>query len=199
MTTAVPSRVRGARLVAAVLSPGVVWGAAMVLGAATASAGARGLAWGIGAAVLICLVPWLIVTKLDRDRQLRRGIRRFGLTPLAVCAGALMYGTLRAIRWLDGPLSLAAVIFAACAGLGMVLLLARVARLGWPAVSYGAMAVILPLMLGLPGLAAWPAAAAGLWAQHVLGRGTAAVLAGSLLAGAAVCGGTYAVLLQALR
>lgn len=198
MPTAVPFRVRAARLLAVVLSPGVVWGATMVLGAATASSGAGALAWGIGAAVLICLVPWLIVTKLDRQGQLRRGIRRFGLTPLAVCAGALMYGTLRAIRWLDGPLSLAAVIFAACAGLGAVLLLSRVVHLDWPAASCGAMALILPLMLGLPGLAAWPAAAAGLWARHVLGR-TAGVLAGSALAGAAVCGGTYALLLQAVR
>ncbi|EMY33492.1 hypothetical protein D477_014633 [Arthrobacter crystallopoietes BAB-32] len=199
MTTAVPGRVRTARAIAGVLSPGVVWGVALVLGALAGSWDLLSAAWGIGAAVLICLVPWTIVARLDRAGQLRRGIRRFGLAPLAVCAGVLMYGSLRAIQWLDGPLALAAVIFAACAGLAAVVLLDRVVRLGWAAVSYGALAVILPLMLGLPGLVAWAAAALGTWAQAVLGRTTAARLAVSLAAGALVCGGTYALLLQAVR
>ena len=172
---------------------------ALVLGAVAGSWDPLSAAWGTGAAVLICLVPWAIVAKLDRAGQLRRGIRRFGLAPLAVCAGVLVYGTLRAIQWLDGPLALAAVIFAACAGLGTVLLLDRVLPLGWAPVSYGALAVILPLMLGGPGLVAWPAAALGTWAQAVLGRTTAARLAASLLVGAVVCGGTYALLLQAVR
>jgi hypothetical protein len=195
----VPGRVPTARLVAGVLSPGVLWAAAMVLAAATAMPAPLSWAWGTGAAVLVSLVPWAIVAKLDRDGQLRKGIRRFGLAPAAVCSGVLMYGTLRTIRWLDGPLVLAAVIFAACAGLVAVVLLARVVRLSWAAVSCGAVAVLMPVMLGLPGMAAWPVSAAGLWALRVLKRGTAAELAAAVGAGAAVCGGTYALLMQALQ
>ncbi|MCG2622365.1 hypothetical protein LVY72_10605 [Arthrobacter sp. I2-34] len=198
MTTA-PFRRHAARTIAAVLSPAVVW-AALLLAAPFAGPGTQyPLAWGAGAALLVCAVPWAIVTGLDRRADLRRGLGRLRAGPTMVCTGVLMYGTLRVIRWWHGPLALAAVILGIFAGYAAVLLARRKWPLYWPAATLGAAAVIMPLLLGLPGLLALPLLLAGLWAAAALKRGTAARLSGSALAGAVVCGGICAVLLQAVR
>jgi hypothetical protein len=202
--TTTPFRRCAARTIAAVLSPAVVW-AVLLLAAPFAEPGTQyPLAWGAGAALLVCAVPAAILAWLDRRGDLRRGIGRLGAGPsgagpLMVCTGVLMYGTLRVIRWWHGPLPLAAVILGIFAGYAAVLLARRQWPLYWPAATLGAAAVVMPLLLGLPGLLALPALVAGLWAAAVLQRGTVARLSGSALAGAVVCGGICAVLLQAVR
>lgn len=198
MTTA-EVRVRAARAIAAVLSPAAVWAVLLVLAPFAEPGTGHPLAWGAGAALLVCAVPWAIVTWLDRRGDLRRGTGRLGAAPLAVCTAVLMYGTLRVIRWWHGPLSLAAVILAVFAGYAAVLLARRHWPLHWPAATWGAAAVILPLLLGAQGLLALPVLMAGVWAAAVLRHGTTARLAGSALAGAVLCGGLCALLLQAIR
>lgn len=190
-------RRRTARAITAVLQPAVVW-AALLLAAPFAEPRSQyPLAWGAGAALLVCAVPAAILAWLGRRRDLRGGIGRFGAGPLMLCTGVLMYGTLRVIRWWHGPLALAAVILAMFAGYAAVLLARRQWPLSWPATALGAAAAILPQLLGMPGLLALPVLAAGLWAAAVPGHGTAARLAGSALAGAVVCGGICALLLRA--
>jgi hypothetical protein len=193
-------RRRAARTIAAVLSPAVVW-AALLLAAPFAEPGTQyPLAWGAGAVLLVCAVPAAILAWLRRSGGLRRGAGgRPGLAPLGLGTAALLYGTLRVIRWWHGPLALAAVILAAAGGYAVFLAARRRWPLDWPLVSLGAAAVILPVLLGPTGFLALPFTAAGGWAAAVLSRGTAGRLAGSALAGAAVCGGICAVLLQAVR
>ncbi|MFD1211265.1 hypothetical protein ACFQ36_04335, partial [Arthrobacter sp. GCM10027362] len=135
---------RAARTIAAVLSPAIVWAAVLVPAPFTEPGTDRPLAWGAGAALLVCAVPWIIVTWLDRRGDLRRGVGRVGAAPLTVCTGVLMYGALRVIRWWHGPLSLAAVLFAVFGGYAVVLLARRRRPLDWPAMTCGAAAAVFP-------------------------------------------------------
>lgn len=199
MTTPEHPGVRTARAAAVLLSPALVWAVVLVLAPFAPPGAEHPLAWGLGAALLVCAVPWAVLAWLGRRGDLRRRTGRPGLAPLAVGSAALMYGTLRIIRAWHGPLTLAAVLFAIFAGYAAVVLARRRLPLHWPAVTWGGAAAVLPLLLGLPGLLALPLPAAGIWAAAVLRRGTAAALAGSVLAGGAVCGGTCVLLLQAVR
>ncbi|NKX54664.1 hypothetical protein [Arthrobacter mobilis] len=186
-----------ARTAAAVLSPAVVWAAVLVLAPFAQPRTDSPLLWGAGAALLVCAVPRAIAAALGP--QLRPGLGRLGLAPLAAGTGVLMYGMLRVIRWWHGPLSLAAVIFAIFAGYALLLLARRHRPLDWPAMTCGAAAAILPLLLGPPGLAALPVLGLRLWAAAALrspGSGHPVV---SAAAGAMVCGGLCALLLQAIR
>lgn len=198
MTTTAPRGPAAARTIAAVLPPAVVWAVILILSPVLEYGLGRMAWWGAGAAFLLCLVPWAIVTWLDKRGELRRGIKRLGLGPLMICTGVLMYGTLRAIQWLDGPLGLAAVIFAIYGGFALLLIFRRFGP-DWTSMTYGGAAVILVLMAGLPGLIGALLLALGVWAQALLQPARAGRFVVSALAGAAVCGGIYALLEQAVR
>ncbi len=198
MTTAGPVPERMGTAVVRLTPPSVVWGLALLLSPIVEDGWPGSIIWGISAAVLVCLVPWAIVTWLDRANDLRRGISRLGATPVVAAAGALMYLTLRLVRWLDGPLGLAAVIFAVFAGYAVVLLFQRQVQLDWSLMTYGGAAVVFLLMLGWWGLL--PAAVLALAAWSLIRREPVRRrLLASLITGAAVCGGTYAALLQAVN
>ncbi|AUI52789.1 hypothetical protein [Arthrobacter crystallopoietes] len=196
MTTP-PSGPAAARTITAVLPPAVVWAVVLILSPVLEYGLGRMAWWGAGAAFLLCFVPWAIVTWLDKRGELRRGIKRLGLGPLMICTGVLMYGTLRAIQWLDGPLGLAAVIFAIYGGFSLLLIFRRFGP-DWTCITYGGAAVILILMAGLPGLIGALLLALGVWAQALLQPARAGRFVVSALAGAAVCGGIYALLEQAV-
>ncbi|CEA08480.1 hypothetical protein BN1051_01831 [Arthrobacter saudimassiliensis] len=97
--------------------------------------------------MLIAVFPWLLVTVLDRRGDLRSGLRRLGAPPVILGAAGAGYVLLRVILWLDGPRSLAAVIFAMIAAYAVLLLVERVRPLAWRTVSSGAAVVLLPALL----------------------------------------------------
>ena len=198
MMTAAPRGPAAARTIAAVLPPAVVWAVVLILSPVLEYGLGRMVWWGTGAAFLLCFVPWAIVTWLDKRGDLRRGIERLGFGPLTVCTGVLMYGTLRAIQWLNGPLGLAAVIFAIYGGFALMLLFRR-AGPDWTCMTYGGAAAILVLMAGMTGLIGAVLLAAGVWAQTLMQPAQAGRFVVSALAGAVVCGGIYALLEQAVR
>ncbi|MCW2131748.1 hypothetical protein [Arthrobacter sp. VKM Ac-2550] len=197
MTTTAPRGPAAARTITAMLPPAVVWAVVLILSPVLEYGLGRLAWWGAGAAFLLCLVPWAIVTWLDKRGDLHRGIKRLGLGPLMICTGVLMYGTLRAIQWLNGPLGLAAVIFAIYGGFALLLIFHR-AGPDWTCMTYGGAAVILVLMAGMPGLIGAALLALGVWAQTALRPRRAGRFVVSALAGAAVCGGIYALLEQAV-
>lgn len=154
----------------AVLVPGMVWAAALMLaplaglgisaGSGTAGSGINGPAlgegsrttaapwlWGAGAVLLVLAFPWLLVRALDRRGDLRTSIARAGAGPVAIGAGALCFMLLRLILWLDGPRALAAVVFAMMVSFTLTLVLPRGSRPDWPALSLGAGVVMLPVLL----------------------------------------------------
>jgi hypothetical protein len=196
MTTP-PSGPAAARTITAVLPPAVVWAVVLILSPVLEYGLGRMAWWGAGAAFLLCFVPWAIVTWLDKRGELRRGIKRLGLGPLMICTGVLMYGTLRAIQWLDGPLGLAAVIFAIYGGFALLLIFRRFGP-DWTCMTCGGASVILVLMAGMPGLIGAAFLALGVWAKTVLQPRLAGRFVVSSLAGAVVCGGIYALLEQAV-
>ncbi|HEX2247654.1 MAG TPA: hypothetical protein VHH13_08900 [Arthrobacter sp.] len=198
MTTTAPRGPAAARTIAAVLPPAVVWAVVLILSPVLEYGLGPMAGWGAGAAFLLCLVPWAIVTWLDKRGDLRRGIERLGFGPLMVSTAVLMYGTLRAIQWMDGPLGLAAVIFAIYGGFALMLLFRRWGP-DWSCMTYGGAAVILVLMAGLLGLIGAVVLALAAWAQVVLQSGRGGRFVVSAVAGAVVCGGIYAILEQTVR
>ncbi len=199
MTTASPAPARVGSAVVRLTPPSAVWAVALLLSPVLEDGWPASIIWGISAAVLVVLVPWAIVTWLDQRNDLRRGINRLGATPVVVAAGALMFITLRLIRWLDGPLGLAAVIFAIFAGYAVVLVIQRQVQLDWPMTTYGGAAVVFLLMLGWWGLPALAVLAVAVWARFQGEQKPARRrLLAALITGAIVCGGTYAALLQAV-
>ncbi|GAA1341016.1 hypothetical protein [Arthrobacter roseus] len=199
MTTADPTQQRVGAAVVRSTPPAVVWAVALLLSPIVEDGWPASIIWGISTAILVSLVPWAIVTWLDRRNDLRRGISRLGATPVVVAAGALMYMTLRLIRYLDGPLGLAAVIFAIFAGYAVVLVIQRQVQLDWPMMTYGGAAVVFLLMLGWWGLTALAVLAVAAWVRFQGEKKPARRrLLAALITGAVICGGTYAALLQAV-
>ena len=129
------------------LPPGAVWAAALFAAPFLNDDGVAALAWGVGAAVLVALFPWALVTVLDRRGDLRRGISGLGASPVILGAFGAAFLVLRLIRWTDGPRTLAAVIFGMIAAYALTGASSRVARLDWADVTCAAAAVILPVLL----------------------------------------------------
>ena len=183
------------------LPPGVVWAAALFAAPFLNDDGGAALLWGAGAAVLISLFPWALVTILDRRGDLRRGLDRLGAPPVILGAAGACFMVLRVIRWMDGPLALAAVIFAMITAYALTAAVARVIRLDWAEVTCAAAVVVLPTLVFLlfPGVAGIAAAiaAALLFVAALLsgGRQAAGKTAGAAAAGL-VAGGVFLWLLQ---
>ena len=114
--------------------------------------------WGLGAAGLIAVFPWILVRTLDRRGDLRAGLSRLGAPPVILGAAGAGFVLLRVILWLDGPRPLAAVILAMIAGYAAVVVVGRHRILSWDTASSAAAALILPALLLPSGV---PAAAAG--------------------------------------
>ena len=154
--------VRNSALVRRFLPPGAVWAAALFAAPFLNDNGSAALVWGIGAAVLIALFPWALVTVLDKRGDLRRGINRLGASPIILGAFGAAFMVLRIIRWTDGPRALAAVVFGMIAAYALTAAISRVVRLDWAEVTYAAAAVVLPVLLYLlfPGVAGTVLAAA---------------------------------------
>lgn len=130
------------------LLPGVLWSAVFLLAAVSSGiTTAAAWGWGLGTVLLLLVFPWLLVRTLDRAGDLRASIARAPVTPVILGAGALCFMLLRLILWLDGPRVLAAAVFAMLASYGTVLVLGRAVTLDWSAVSTGAAAVVLPVLL----------------------------------------------------
>jgi hypothetical protein len=142
--------------------PGVVWAAALFLAPFLNGDGGEALLWGAGAAALVSLFPWALVTILDRRGDLRRGLIRLGASPIILGATGASFMVLRVIRWADGPLALAAVVFAMITAYALTAAFAKVVRLNWADVTYAAAGVVLPVLLFLlfPGVVGGAAAAA---------------------------------------
>ena len=180
------------------LLPGVLWSAVILLAALSSGmTTAAAWAWGLGTVLLLLVFPWLLVRTLDRSGDLRTSIASAPVTPVILGAGALCFMLLRLILWLDGPRMLAAAVFAMLASYAAVLVLDRSVKLDWSAVSTGAGAVVIPLLLaritGGPVLAA--AAAVLLVALlALLMRGGWQLPLASAAAGAVIGGGLFVVL-----
>ncbi|MGW9405374.1 hypothetical protein ACWGQ2_15545 [Arthrobacter sp. NPDC055585] len=162
---------------------------------------AEAWAWGAGTVLLLLIFPWLLVRTLDRRGDLRYSIVRAPVTPVILGAGALCFMVLRLILWLDGPRVLAAGVFAMIASYSAVLVLNRAVKLDWSAVSTGAAAVVIPVLLfSISGGPMLPAAAAVLLCilLALRMRGGWQLPAASAVAGAVVGGGLF-VLLQGLN
>ena len=184
------------------LLPGVLWSAVILLSALSSGITTAGAwAWGAGTVVLLLVFPWLLVRTLDRKGDLRSSIARAPVTPVILGAGALCFILLRLILWLDGPRVLAAAVFAMLVSYAAVLVLNRAVKLDWSAVSTGAAAVVIPVLLfSISGGPVLPAAAALLLCILLALRmrsGWQLPLA-SAAAGAVVGGGLF-VLLQGLN
>lgn len=139
----------------------MLWSAVILLAALSSSmTTAAAWAWGAGTVVLLLVFPWLLVRTLDRREDLRSSIARAPVTPVILGAGALCFMILRLILWLDGPRVLAAAVFAMLASYATVLVFSRAVKLDWSAVSTGAAAVVIPILLfSISGGPVLPAAA----------------------------------------
>jgi hypothetical protein len=157
-----PAKVQIRRL----LLPGVVWAAALFAAPFLNDDGSKALLWGAGAAVLVSLFPWALVTILDRRGDLRRGLDRLGAPPIILGAAGACFTVLRVIRWADGPRALAAVIFAMITAYALTAAFTKILRLDWADVTYAASAVVIPVLLFL--LLSGPAGAAAALAAAVL-------------------------------
>lgn len=196
MGTPGAGRARNRVQVRRLLPPGAVWAAALCAAPFLNDAGTSALIWGAGSAVLIALFPWALVTVLDRRGDLRRGIERLGAPPVILGGFGAAYVVLRIIQWTDGPRALAAVVFSLIAAYTLTRVLARAVPLDWGSVTYGAAAVVLPVLLYLliPGAGSIAAAATVLvlCLAALLGSGrqtrgkTAAAAAAGVLAGGGV-------------
>lgn len=193
--------VRNSALVRRFSPPGAVWAAALFAAPWLNADGVTALVWGVGAAVLIALFPWVLVTVLDKRGDLRRGIDRLGASPVILGAFGAAFLVLRIIRWTDGPRALAAVVFGMITAYALTVVVSRAVRLDWAEVTYAAAAVVLPVLLYLlfPGVvgAVLAASLAGLCIGVLIRerqtRGkTAAAAAVGVLAG----GGVFLWLLQ---
>jgi hypothetical protein len=193
--------VRNSALVRRFSPPGAVWAAALFAAPWLNDDGVTALVWGVGAAVLIALFPWVLVTVLDKRGDLRRGIDRLGASPVILGAFGAAFMVLRIIRWTDGPRALAAVVFGMIAAYALTVVVSRAVRLDWAEVTYAAAAVVLPVLLYLlfPGVLGTVLAAAlaglciGVLIRERQTRGkTAAAAAVGVLAG----GGVFLWLLQ---
>ena len=193
--------VRNSALVRRFSPPGAVWAAALFAAPWLNADGVTALVWGVGAAVLIALFPWALVTVLDKRGDLRRGIDRLGASPVILGAFGAAFLVLRIIRWTDGPRALAAVVFGMITAYALTVVVSRAVRLDWAEVTYAAAAVVLPVLLYLlfPGVvgAVLAASLAGLCIGVLIRerqtRGkTAAAAAVGVLAG----GGVFLWLLQ---
>jgi hypothetical protein len=193
--------VRNSALVRRFSPPGAVWAAALFAAPWLNDDGVTALVWGVGAAVLIALFPWVLVTVLDKRGDLRRGIDRLGASPVILGAFGAAFMVLRIIRWTDGPRALAAVVFGMIAAYALTVVVSRAVRLDWAEVTYAAAAVVLPVLLYLlfPGVLGTVLAAAlaglciGVLIRERQTRGkTAAAAAVGVLAG----GGVFFWLLQ---
>ena len=193
--------VRNSALVRRFSPPGAVWAAALFAAPWLNDDSVTALVWGVGAAVLIALFPWVLVTVLDKRGDLRRGIDRLGASPVILGAFGAAFMVLRIIRWTDGPRALAAVVFGMIAAYALTVVVSRAVRLDWAEVTYAAAAVVLPVLLYLlfPGVVGTvlAAALAGLCIEVLIRerqtRGkTAAAAAVGVLAG----GGVFLWLLQ---
>ncbi|WAP52889.1 hypothetical protein OL239_07030 [Arthrobacter sp. ATA002] len=80
-----------------------MWAAALFAAPFLNDDGATALLWGAGAAALVALFPWAMVTVLDKRGDLRRGINRLGASPVILGAFGAAFVVLRIIRWTDGP------------------------------------------------------------------------------------------------
>ncbi|WP_461168988.1 hypothetical protein [Arthrobacter sp. Z1-15] len=183
------------------LLPGAVWAAILFAAPFLNDDGGEALLWGAGAAVLVSLFPWALVTILDRRGDLRRGLDRLGAPPVILGAAGACFMVLRVIRWTDGPRALAAVVFAMITAYALTSVFAKVIRLDWADVTYAASAVVLPVLLfllfsGAAGIAAALAAAALFIAALLSGKArTARNTAGAAAAGV-VSAGIFVWLLQ---
>jgi hypothetical protein len=193
--------VRNSALVRRFSPPGAVWAAALFAAPWLNDDGVTALVWGVGAAVLIALFPWVLVTVLDKRGDLRRGIDRLGASPVILGAFGAAFLVLRIIRWTDGPRALAAVVFGMITAYALTVVVSRAVRLDWAEVTYAAAAVVLPVLLYLlfPGVVGTVLAAAlaglciGVLIRERQTRGkTAAAAAVGVLAG----GGVFLWLLQ---
>ncbi|GAA3290600.1 hypothetical protein ACFFON_17120 [Arthrobacter citreus] len=193
--------VRNSALVRRFSPPGAVWAAALLAAPWLNTDGITALVWGLGAAVLIALFPWALVTVLDKRGDLRRGINRLGASPVILGAFGAAFLVLRFIRWTDGPRALAAVVFGMITAYALTGAFTKVIRLDWAEVTYAAAAVVLPVLLYLlfPGVmgTVLAAALAGLCIgvlirERQTGGKTAAAAAVGVLAG----GGVFLWLLQ---
>jgi len=192
--------VRNSALVRRFLPPGVLWAAALFAAPFLNASGAAALVWGAGAAALIALFPWALVTVLDKRGDLRRGLDRLGAPPVILGAFGAAFVVLRIIRWTDGPRALAAVVFGMIAAYALTAAISRVVRLDWAEVTLAAAAVVLPVLLYLllPGVAGTVLAAAlagvcigALIRERRTARETGAAAAVGILAG----GGVFLLLL----
>ena len=193
--------VRNSALVRRFSPPGAVWAAALLAAPWLNDDGITALLWGVGAAVLIALFPWALVTVLDKRGDLRRGINRLGVSPVILGAFGAAFVVLRIIRWTDGPKALAAVVFGMITAYALNAAFVKVIRLEWAEVTYAASAVVLPVLIYLlfPGVVGTvlAAALAGLCIgvlirERQTGGNTAAAAAVGVLAG----GGVFLWLLQ---
>ena len=141
--------VRNSALVRRFSPPGAVWAAALLAAPWLNTDGITALVWGLGAAVLIALFPWALVTVLDKRGDLRRGINRLGASPVILGAFGAAFLVLRFIRWTDGPRALAAVVFGMITAYALTAAFTKVIRLDWAEVTYAAAAVVLPVLLYL--------------------------------------------------
>lgn len=183
------------------LLPGVVWAAALFAAPFLNDDGGAALLWGAGAAVLVSLFPWALVTILDRRGDLRRGLDRLGAPPVILGAAGACFVVLRIIWWTDGPRTLAAVIFAMITAYALTAALTKVVRLEWTEVTCAAGAVVLPTLLflllpGAAGTAAAIAAAAMFVAALLSGRDHPAVQTAGAAAAGLFSGGIFLWLLQ---
>lgn len=174
-----------------------VWSAALLIAPFHGEAGMRGEGtpwlWGIGSALLLCVFPVVLVAVLQRRNDLSRWAAAAPTGPVVLGAVALCFILLRLILWLDGPLAVAAAVFAFTASAAAGLLLQRAAALdnGLLVFCGGAGAAAM-LFSGLPpvGPLAWigwlalaAAAAAGVfWPDRKFsGRKLAAAAIGAVL------------------
>ncbi|MER2134938.1 MAG: hypothetical protein ABS910_09730 [Arthrobacter sp.] len=182
--------------------PGVLWSAVILLAALSSGiTTAAAWAWGAGTVLLLLVFPWLLVRALDRRADLRSTIARAPVTPVILGAGALCFILLRLILWLDGPRVLAAAVFAMLVSYAAVLVVDRAVKLDWIAVSTGAAAVVIPVLLfSISGGPVLPAAAVLLLCVllALMMRGGWQLPLASAAAGAVAGGGLF-VLLQGLN
>lgn len=162
MSSSSAGPVRNSTLVRRFLPPGALWAAALFAAPFLNGSGSAALIWGVGAAVLIALFPWALVTVLDKRGDLRRGLDRLGAPPVILGAFGAAFVVLRIIRWTDGPKALAAVVFGMIAAYALTAVVAKAVRLDWAEVTYAAAAVVLPVLLYLlfPGVVGTVLAAA---------------------------------------
>lgn len=189
---------RLAELLTAVFAPAhLVIALLLVVGAASDPSAARGLGWGVLAALLVGVAPygWVLLS-VRRGRLASRHIpdRRQRLVPLAIAAGFAVAGV-GLLAVLGAPRQLVALVVAMLVGLGATGAVTTRWKISIHAAVAAGTVMILALVFGSALLAAAAIVAATGWSRVALRDHTLA----QVLAGAAVGALVAATVFLSLR